>query len=125
MPLVPAIAPTALMAQLPPGTCSGNLNIVRVSEIKPGMLAKFLQAVEAQKAWYKAAGSPDEITVLRVMDRDQTTKTAKISETEVLTTHVESVDRKMPPHDAGYDAFVAMFKESSTIKSEYVTCIVK
>jgi hypothetical protein len=31
---------------------------VRVSDIKPGMMQKFLEAVTAQEAWYKKAGTP-------------------------------------------------------------------
>jgi hypothetical protein len=121
--VLPFAAPAPAAAQAAP-VCSGNLNIVRVSEIKPGMMAKFLEAVAAQQAWYKAAGGPDEITAMRVMDRSGNSMT--LSETQVLTMHVEPAKReKAIPHDAGYDAFVAMFKESSTIKSEYITCMVK
>lgn len=123
LPLASFLAPASASAQAT-SVCSGNLNIVRVSEIKPGMMAKFLEAVSAQQAWYKAAGGADEIKLLRVLDRSGDSMT--VSETQALTVHVEPAKReKMIPHDAGYAAFVAMFKESSTIKSEYITCAVK
>ena len=89
------------------------------------MMQKFLQAVTAQQAWYKTAGTPDQISVMRIMTQDSTTKAWSTSETEAITTHIEPARPNGPAHDAGYDAFVALFKESSTIKSEYVTCMVK
>jgi hypothetical protein len=121
--LTPTFAQTAAAA---PPLCTGSLNIVRVSDIKPGMMDKFLQAVAAQQAWYKAAGTSDVIQVMRIMERNPDTRVSTFSETQALTTHIEPASRtKGPDHDAGYDAFVAMFKDSSTIKTEYVTCIVQ
>jgi Patatin-like phospholipase len=54
-PFALAQAPAA-PAPLPP--CDGTLNMVRTSEIKPGMMARFAEAVAGQQAWYKAAGAP-------------------------------------------------------------------
>jgi hypothetical protein len=101
--------------------CEGNYNVVRVSEIKPGMMDKFLQAVAAQKAWYQSKGSPDTITVERVID----TKAGAYSTTQAITNHIQPPSSKQPAHDAGYDAFVALFSDSSTIKSSFVTCMAK
>lgn len=103
------------------------MNIVRVSEIKPGMMAKFMEAVAAQQAWYTSKGTPDKIEAMRVMEQAAGTKTWSFSETQAVTNHIEPAIRpggKGPAHDAGYDAFVALFRDSSTIKSEYVTCVV-
>jgi hypothetical protein len=99
--------------------CPGGYNIVRVSEINPGMMDKFVSAVAAQKAWYKKIGAPDEISMLRILD----TSSGAYSSTEALTMH-EQAGSGGPnaPHDADYDAFVAMFKASSKIKSQYVAC---
>jgi hypothetical protein len=108
-------------ARPPMPACDGNYNIVRVSEIKPGMMDKFLQAVAAQKAWYKSKGAPDTIDVERVID----TKTGSYSTTQAITTHISPPSSKQPPHDAAYDAFVALFSDSSTIKSSFVTCMAK
>ena len=113
-------APTFAVAQrpaLPP--CSGINNIVRMSDIQPGKLTTFLSAVTAQKAWYKQLGTTDEIVLLRVVDP----KTGEYSETEALTFHKQS--GKSPANDAGYDAFVALYKQSSTIKSQYIICETK
>lgn len=112
-------APVAAQQPFKLAPCEGKYNFVRVSEIKPGMMPKFLEAVAAQKAWYKKQGKSDEISVMRVID----TKTGTYSETEAVTTHVSNPeDGHRPPRDAAYDAFVALFRASSDIKSEYFTC---
>ncbi len=104
--------------------CTGDVNIVRVSDIKPGMIQKFLDAVAAQQAWYKNAGTPDEIGVMRILEQNPDTKAWALSGTQAITTHVMPAGRdRGPAHDAGYDAFVAMFRDSSTIKETYVTCM--
>jgi len=105
-------------------TCTGNVNIVRVSDIKPGMMDKFLDAVAAQQAWYKNAGTPDEISVMRLMDQNSDTKAWTLSDTQAITTHIMPARSQSLTHDAAWDAFVAMFKDSSTIKTQFLTCIV-
>lgn len=126
-PFAPALSPTTAVAQQPaaesPLPCSTSVNIVRVSEIKPGMMSQFMEAVEAQKAWYKNAGLPDVIDVMRVMEQDPSTKAWKISETTVITTHVMPARSGQTKHDAAWDAFVAKFGASSTIKNAYMTCM--
>ena len=127
-PLVLSSTPAAAQQPTTHVTCNGNYNHVRISEIKPGMMQKFLEAVAAHQAWYKNAGTPDQITVMRIIDRNPDTKATSYSETQAMTFHIEPADRTQGPphdHDAGYDAFVALYKESSTIKSEYVTCMAK
>ena len=104
--------------------CTGNINVVRVSDIKPGMMGKFLDAVAAQQAWYKNAGTTDEIAVMRIMEQDPDTKAWALSETQAITTHVMPAGHGHgPAHDAGYDAFVALYRDSSTIKETYVACM--
>ena len=125
-PIVLSSTPAAAQQPASRVACNGNYNVVRISEIKPGMMQKFLEAVAAHQAWYKKAGTPDQITVLRIIDRNPDTKAASYSETQAMTFHIEPADRTQgPPHDAGYDAFVALYKESSTIMSEYLTCMAK
>jgi hypothetical protein len=109
-------ASAAVAQQAAAPACTGKMNIVRVSDIKPGMMSKFEEAVAAQTAWYKKAGTTDEIKLLHVMDM----KSHDWSQTEALTEHLST--GKSPAHDAGYDAFVALFTASSTIKTQYVTC---
>jgi hypothetical protein len=123
-PLV--LSPTPAAAQQPSArpampACDGRLNIVRISEIKPGMMDKFLQAVAAQKAWYASKGVSDTIGVERVIDM----KTGTYSTSQAVTTHTSAPGSKQPAHDPAYDAFVALFADSSTIKSTYFTCQAK
>jgi hypothetical protein len=123
-PLTLSSTPSAAQqttARPPLPACDGNYNIVRLSEIKPGMMDKFLQAVASQTAWYKSKGSPDTITVQRVID----TKTGTYSTTEAMTNHIQPPSSKQPAHDAGFDAFVALFADSSSIKSSFLTCMAK
>jgi hypothetical protein len=107
--------------------CDGSYNVIRVSEIKPGMMPKFLEAVAAHQAWYKNVGGTDQIVALRVIERNPDTKVQSISETQVVTSHIEPVARaqSLPPHDDAYNAFVKMYQESSTIKSQFQTCMPK
>lgn len=107
-----------------PGTlCKGTTNIVRVSEIKPGMMQKFIDAVAAQQAWYKAAGTSDQIGVMRLMVQDPATKAWSMSDTEAITTHTMPNGPAKATHDAAWDSFVAMFADSSTIKTTYFACV--
>jgi hypothetical protein len=124
--LLLSLAPMAAAAQQAPteSACTGTINVIHVNEIKPGMLDEFLIAVAKQQAWYKNAGTPDQIQVMSVMTRDPATRAFYISNQEAITAHIEPAIRKEPVHDAAYDAFVAMYNESSTVKSTYVTCVV-
>lgn len=118
--LSPAIAqaPTAAQGPIP---CSGEIHIVRVSEIQPGKMDTFLKAAAAQQAWYKSKGTRDQIIVMRVMTQGSD-KSWSPSETQALTDHISTTDPRNLAHDADYDAFVKLFADSSTIKSTYLTC---
>lgn len=124
--LNPALAPTPAAAQpaSAPFPCKTNINIVRVSEIKPGMMQKFLDAVAGQQAWYKSKGVSDQITVNRVLVQDPATKAWSLSDTQAVTNHIEPASREHgPAHDDAYNAFVALFRDSSSIKTELITCM--
>lgn len=119
--------PAAFAQSSASSVCEGDVNVIRVSEIKPGMMETFLKAVDGHKAWYAAAGAPDKITAMRVIDRDPATKAQKWSETTVVTTHIEPATRAkaLPPEGDSYKAFVDLYKQSSTIKTEFHTCMPK
>lgn len=127
-PLNPALYPTPAAAQQAPSAipCAGNVNIVRISDVKPGMMDLFLKAVAAQQAWYKNAGTPDQIGVQRILVQDPTSKAWSTSDTQAITTHVMPATRSTGPRpdQAAWDAFVKMFSDSSTIKTSYMTCVV-
>jgi hypothetical protein len=114
-----AIQPSAVTAQEHHGPpCEGDYNIVRVSDIKPGMTQKFLDAVAAQQAWYKNAGTQDKIVLMRIYDRDS----HSYSTTQMMTSHISPSGAPPVKHDAAFEAFANLYHESSTIKYEYFTC---
>jgi hypothetical protein len=123
--LTPALCPAPAAAQQGPAAvpCTGTVNIIRVSDIKPGMMDQFMAAVAAQAAWYKKVGTTDQIQVLSILDRDPAAKAWSSLPTEVITFHILQAGRPDPAHDAGYDAFVKMFNDVSTIKTTYITCL--
>jgi hypothetical protein len=92
------------------------------------MMDQFLKAVAAQQAWYKAAGTTDKIGVMRILVQDPATKAYTASETQAITTHIMPTQLATRtgtrPDQAGWDAFVKMFSDSSTIKTQYMTCMV-
>jgi hypothetical protein len=125
--LTPFFSPTLAAAQQAPvgSACNGVINVIRVNEIKPGKMDEFLIAVAKQQAWYKDAGTSDQIQVMSVMSRDPATRAFVISDAEAITAHIEPALRKEPTHDAAYNTFVGLFNDSSTVKSTFVTCVVQ
>ena len=125
-PLVPAVAlAQQAAADNEPLPCTTNVDVVRLSELKPGKLPVFYEAVALQQAWYRKSGGNDTIEIKRVTQRDPASRVYRISGTQIVTSHIEPALRKEPTHDAAYDAFVALFNESCTIKFEYRTCITR
>jgi hypothetical protein len=117
LPVVPAFAQS----------CDGDLTVVRVSTIKPGKLDTFMAAVAAHKAWYRANGiTTNDFVTARILLRDPATKGWKTSETEVMTYHIRPPFDRLPNRgDAAWNAYVQQYKDSSEIKSEYMTCMPK
>ena len=108
--------------------CDGNPTVVRVSTIKPGAMEKFMAAVAAHKTWYRDNGvTENEIFTARVLVRDEATKSWKNSETEVISFHVRPPSSARTPKrgDAAWNAYVQMYRDSSEIKAEYMTCMPK
>ena len=78
--LTPALVPSTAFAQMGPAPdCKGTMSIVRVSDILPGKMDTFLKAAAGQQAWYKKAGTSDEIFVMRVLKQDPSTKAWRLS----------------------------------------------
>ena len=125
--LIAAMTVPAAFAQSAPGmpACDGRLAIVRVSTIKPeGSMDKFMAAVAAQKDWYKSHSLGDMIFASKIVSRDADGKFTGYSTTEAISYHFYAANTSaMPPHDAGWDAFVKMFADTSTIKDTYLTCV--
>ena len=123
-----ALSLTSAFAQNASPTCDGDIAVVRVSAIKPGHLNDFMAAVAAHKSWYRSHGFTDNVIVAsRVLLRDQQTGATKYSDAEVVTYHVRPPGGKetAAKKDAGWDAYVKQYRDSSDIKNEYLTCLPK
>jgi hypothetical protein len=114
------------VAQNAPPACDGDYAIVRVSTIKPGAMEGFMAAVAAHKAWYRNHGFKDNVIVAsRVILTDQKTGAMKYSDTEVVTYHIRPPGSVSPKGDAAWDAYVKMYRDTSDIKTTYMTCMPK
>ena len=124
-----ALQATSAFAQNAMLACDGDITTVRVSHIKPGgSLQKFMDAVAAHKAWYRANGFKDnEIVTSRVMIRDEKTGAMKYSDTEVLSYHIRppALETIKNRGDAAWTAYVKLYADTSEIKNQYVTCMPK
>jgi len=104
--------------------CDGHIAILRVSDVKPGAMKDFMAAVEAHQAWYRKNGVTDnQIVASRVIMKNEKTGKMEYSN-EVITYHINppSNDRKLPRNDDAWKAYVKMYRDSSTLKTQYITC---
>jgi hypothetical protein len=99
-----------------------------VSESKAGKMDAIMDAVAAHKAWYRANGIKDnELVVSRVIVRDKDSGAQSYSDKEVLTYHVNPPGPARTPTrgDTAWNAYVKQYRDSSDLKSEYMTCMPK
>ncbi len=116
----------AAFAQNAMPACDGDIDVVRVSTIKPGAIQGFMAAVAAHKAWYRSHGFKDNVIVAsRVLVRDEATKTFKYSDAQVVTHHLRAPRVDDKAHDAAWDAYVKQYRDTSDIKDQYITCLPK
>ncbi|HEV2578493.1 MAG TPA: hypothetical protein VGU25_14915 [Acidobacteriaceae bacterium] len=105
--------------------CSGTMTIVRISEIKPGKMDDFMAAVAAHQAWYRNNGvATNRIYAARILEQDPTTKQWHVSDTQVMTFHVNPPrpDNNLPRNNDAWKAYVQKYRDSSDLKTEFVTC---
>ena len=122
-----ALQATSAIAQTAMPACNGDIAIVRVSHIKPGgSLQKFMDAVAAHKAWYRANGHKDnDIVTSRIILRDEKTGAMKYSDTDVISYHLRppAPEKVANRGDAAWVAYVKLYSDTSEIKNEYLTCL--
>ena len=106
----------------PAATCTvGTLTRMRVSKIKPGgSMAGFRDAVAAHTRWYQSHGFRMDQRIAPVMTSGK--GRMQVSPNEVMTI-ATSADVPREKRDAGWTAFVAKYKENSTIERETVVCM--
>jgi hypothetical protein len=108
--------------------CDGDYAVVRVSTIKPGAMQDFMAAVAAHKAWYRSHGFSDNvIAASRVISFNKETNAMEYSNMEVISYHIRppAGAQVKAKRDAAWDAYVKQYRDTSDIKSEYLTCMPK
>ena len=117
------VAASAASAQSMPA-CSGSFEIIRTDAINPGKMDEFKEAVRDNQAWYKAHGMKDRVLLGQVLNMQGPNGSAAYASDAALTVHT-GIDPNAddPAHDAAYGAFVAKYKDSSTIKSMTMACV--
>jgi len=123
-----ALQVSSAFAQNASIACDGDIAVVRISAIKPGAMQGFMAAVAAHKAWYRSHGFNDNVIVAsRVILADDKTGAMKYSDAEEVTYHVRPPGPKetTAKRDAAWDAYVKQYRDTSDIKSTYLTCMPK
>ena len=128
--LLLAFTPINAIGQVQRPPCDGDLAIVRISQIKPtSNLQTFMKAQDAHRAWYQKQGSKTrKIYSARMFVMDPQTKTLKPSETEIMSFNVFSTTEPDTPSSrdqAGWDAYVKLYRDASDLKGEYPVCLPK
>ncbi|AHE53327.1 hypothetical protein NX02_08015 [Sphingomonas sanxanigenens DSM 19645 = NX02] len=100
-------------AACPAGTRYGT---IRHSLIKPGKLAVFEKAVAAHNAWYVDKKNATRTRLMRLVDK----RALMESEAATITLYA---DTPMPERDAAFEAFTALYRDSSTLKDEMRGCL--
>lgn len=114
---VSAQPPSAAVLPCPAGT---QYATIRHSMIMPGKWGVFTKAVADHQAWYAQHGNGSTTSIVRVIAaRDGA---ASLSDTEAVTITRYAL-KEPPPHDAGWDAFLAEYKASSTVKDDMRVCL--
>ena len=118
--LVTAVA-TAASAQSMPA-CKGHFEIIRTDAIKPGKLDEFKKAVADHQAWYKAHGLSDRILLAQIIKED-ISGTLAFAQDQAITVHVLGPMAATPPPDDAWNAFLAEYKDSSSITNTTNVCV--
>lgn len=126
MPLLLAVAmaaATPVLAQAPAAAprCSGEVQVVRTSKLKPGAtVADFEKVVAQHMAWYRSHGyTQNSQRVGRVMTPQG------FAEDQVVTVHVNAPGVPRDKRDAGWDAFVVGYRAVSDVTAESLVCFPK
>jgi hypothetical protein len=101
--------------------CDGEVQVIRVSKLKPGAtVADFDKAVAMHMAWYRSHGYTTNVQrVGRVM-----TPQGLVPD-QVVTVHVNAPGVPRDKRDAGWEAFVAAYRAVSDVTSDTLACFPK
>lgn len=93
---------------------------IRHNLVKPGQWAVFEGAVAAHNAWYVAHGNKTTTKLSRVIALGSGAPSLSTTEAVTITAYANGLQ---PAHDAGYDAFTAKYRASSSQKDEARVCL--
>ena len=93
---------------------------IRHSLIKPGKWATFARAVADHQSWYAKHDNATTTTIVRTLTARGSAGALSDRDAVTITRYA---DKAPPPHDAGWAAFTAAYKASSTIKDEMRVCL--
>lgn len=115
----PVLAQAPVPAPAP--RCSGEVQVVRLSKLKPGAtIADFEKVVAQHMAWYRSHGyTHNTQRVGRVITPQG------LAADQVFTLHVNAPGVPRDKRDAGWEAFVAAYRAVSDIVTENTICFPK
>ncbi|MEI9963732.1 MAG: hypothetical protein WDM92_02575 [Caulobacteraceae bacterium] len=120
--LAAAVSSAALAQPLaPPPPCDGRYATLRLSAVNAGKWAEFEKAVHDQAAWYAARRLTAYPKMVRILHADPSVAGYADDEAVTITVHPDITETIQP--DADWNAFVAEFRDSSTIKEERQVCL--
>lgn len=100
-------------AACPAGTHYGT---IRHNLVKQGKLAVFEKAVAAHNAWYAGKKNATTTRLVRLIDK------GALLDGEAATITIYA-DAPIPARDAAFEAFTALYRESTAIKDEMRGCL--
>ena len=104
-----------------PSDCNGTLEVIRFSALKPGKtIADFQKAVDMQMAWYRRHGTTNNSQIVAPV-----MTASGIDPSKVVTIHINAPGVSQDARDAGWDDFVAAFREVSTVETMHAVCLPK
>jgi hypothetical protein len=121
--LLVTVAATAASAQSLP-ECKGHFEVIRADAIKPGKMDEFRKAVADHQAWYKAHGLSDRILLAQIIKED-ISGTRAYAQDQAITVHVVGPMAATPPPDDAWNAFLAEYKDSSSITNTTNVCVLE
>lgn len=118
---VTVAAPVFAQAPAAAPRCDGEVQVIRVSKLKPGAtIADFDKAVAMHMAWYRSHGYTANVQrVGRVMTPQG------MAPDQVVTVHVNAPGVPREKRDAGWEAFVAAYRTVSDVTSDTLACFPK
>ena len=104
------------------GPCPGQVATIRVNAIKPGKAALAAEAVRDHQAWYakrKLGTTIERLTVVR----SGTGGAATADADRFVTITRQAGGGQRPADDAEWNAFVAKYREATTVISDVRVCM--